>query len=90
MLFGTGGGVLASAINDGEVSQGAIPLASAVTAAVGGVPARVEYAGTAPGLVAGGIQANVLVPETAPSGSVPVVLTIQGVPSPAGVTIVVQ
>jgi uncharacterized protein (TIGR03437 family) len=89
-LYGTGGGALVSGIQDGSVAMSAIPLLGAVTATVGGVAAPVEYAGTAPGLVAGGIQVNVLIPATAPSGNVPVLLTIQGVSSQPGVTIAVQ
>jgi uncharacterized protein (TIGR03437 family) len=90
MLYGTGGGTLASPIQDGFVPETAIPLSATVTASIGGVAALVEYAGTAPGLVAGVMQVNVLIPATAPSGNVPIVLTIQGVSSQAPVTIAVQ
>lgn len=89
-LYGTGGGALVSAVQDGSIAMSAIPLLGAVSATVGGVAARVEYAGTAPGSVAGGMQVNVLIPATAPSGNVPVLLTIQGVSSQPGVTIAVQ
>jgi uncharacterized protein (TIGR03437 family) len=89
-LYGTGGGALVSGVQDGSVAMSAIPLLGAVTATVGGVAAPVEYAGTAPGLVAGGVQVNVLIPGTASSGNVPVLLTIQGVSSQTGVTIAVQ
>jgi uncharacterized protein (TIGR03437 family) len=90
MLYGTGGGAFASSIQDGEVPQSPIPLASPVAATVGGIPAAVEYAGTAPGLVAGVMQVNVQVPQAAPSGNIAVVLTVQGVPSQAAVTIAVR
>src|SRR5579862_8378731 len=52
----------ASAIQEGEVPPSALPLASPVTARVGGLKAAVEYGGTAPGLVAGVIQVNALGP----------------------------
>ena len=48
-----------------------------VTATIGGVPATVLYAGSAPGLVSGVMQVNLLIPATVASGSaVPVVITV--------------
>ncbi len=41
-------------------------------------PAQVEYAGAAPGLVAGVMQVNVLTPAASSSGALPVALKIQG------------
>jgi uncharacterized protein (TIGR03437 family) len=50
------------------------PLAT-VTATVGGIPATVYYAGSAPGIVNGISQINVVIPPNAPSGpNVPIVL----------------
>ncbi len=49
------------------------------TATVGGIPATVIYAGSAPGIVAGISQVNVQIPANAPSGAVPIVLSY-GVP----------
>jgi uncharacterized protein (TIGR03437 family) len=64
---------------------------------IGGVSATVQYAGAAPGLVAGAIQVNAYVPAGAPSGSsIPVVLNIGGYVSsygtvqPANATIAIQ
>jgi len=66
---------------DGSVIQ---PIAAAlkkpvlpVTVTIGGVDARVEYAGSAPGLISGVMQVNVTIPPGAPTGSsVPVVVTV--------------
>ena len=44
---------------------------------VGGIPATVQYAGGAPGQVAGLMQVNVLIPSgVEPGGYVPVVLQV--------------
>jgi uncharacterized protein (TIGR03437 family) len=57
---------------------------------VGGVPATVVFAGTAPGFVEGALQINVQMSASVPSGAQPVVVTVGGVSSPAGVTVAVQ
>ena len=61
------------------------PLAK-VTASLGGVNAEVLYAGAAPGLIAGVMQVNLVVPGGL-SGAVSVVLTVGGVASQGGVTV---
>ena len=76
------------------------PVASAlkkpllpVTATIGGVDAPVAYAGSAPGLVSGVMQVNVTIPPTAPTGTVPVVVTVGTAKSQSGTsaaTVVVQ
>ncbi len=59
------------------------------TVTIGGVPAPVVFSGLAPGFVGLG-QVNARVPENAPTGdTVPLVLTIGGIPSNA-VTIALQ
>jgi uncharacterized protein (TIGR03437 family) len=56
-----------------------------VSVRIGGIDAPVQYAGSAPTLVSGALQVNVLVPATAPSGSaVPVDLQVGTFVSPAG------
>ncbi len=77
---------------DGSANK--IPLAT-VTATVGGVPAFVQYAGSAPGTVNGFSQVNVQIPNSAPSGvSVPIVITFTtptgSNSTQPGVTVVVQ
>jgi uncharacterized protein (TIGR03437 family) len=61
-----------------------------VTATVGGVPATVQYAGSAPGLVYGVMQVNVLIPATVASGAQPVVVTVGTINSQIAVTAAVQ
>jgi uncharacterized protein (TIGR03437 family) len=57
-----------------------------VSATIGGLPAAVTYAGTAPGLV-GTYQVNIMVPSLAPSGANSLVLTAGGNASQDGVTV---
>ena len=68
-----------------------LPLSQPVAATVGGVNAQVQYAGGVPGLVAGVLQVNVLVPQGVATGnSVPILVTIGGQSTQSGVTIAVQ
>jgi uncharacterized protein (TIGR03437 family) len=64
------------------------------TATIGGLPAQVIYQGTAPGLVEGVMQFNIVIPANAPSGPQQIVITntTGGVTysSQAGVTVQVQ
>jgi len=63
----------------------------AVTATIGGVPASVVYAGSAPGLVSGVLQVNLLIPSTVASGpALPLAITVGAVNSQPGITIAVQ
>lgn len=55
---------------------------------VGGIPAFVQFAGIAPGLI-GLTQVNIAVPASVPTGVQPVVLTVGGVASPS-VNVTVQ
>ena len=64
------------------------PIAN-VTATVGGQPAQVTYYGAAPGEVAGLMQVNVQIPAGVQPGDVPVVISVGGVASPAGVTLAI-
>jgi uncharacterized protein (TIGR03437 family) len=91
-LFATGEGRTSPVSVTGSVSGSDLrtPLL-VVTATVGGQNADVTYAGSAPGLVAGVLQVNVRIPDTAPSGNaVPVVIVVGSTVSPSGVTIAVQ
>ena len=48
-----------------------------MTATIGGVTADVQYAGSAPGIVSGVMQVNLLIPATAPvGGNVPIVINV--------------
>jgi len=62
-----------------------------VTATVGGLPATVQYYGSAPGIVYGVMQVNVEISANAPSGAaVPIVIMVGGVPTQNGVTVSIQ
>ena len=65
-----------------------------VTATVGGVPATVEYYGSAPGIIYGVMQVNIRIPANAPSGpNVPIVIMVGNTPTQGGasqVTVAVQ
>ena len=92
-LYGTGGGVLNPATATGSVTPSTgstFPAITGVTVTIGGVPAQVFYSGAAPGTVSGVIQVNALIPDNVPSGNQAVVLTVNGVSSPAVTTVTVQ
>ena len=62
-----------------------------VSATIGGMPATVEFAGSAPGMVAGIAQVNVRIPAGAPSGSaVPIVISVGESSTQSGVTLAVR
>ena len=61
-----------------------------VTATVGGVPATVQYYGTAPGIVYGVMQVNLTIPSSVASGPQPIVITVGSNNTQAGVTVAVQ
>jgi uncharacterized protein (TIGR03437 family) len=91
VLFATGEGQTVPAGEDGTMADDWWDLPTPVlpvTATIAGVPARVLYAGAAPGEVAGLMQVNLLVPPNAVSGDV--VLTIGGHASQRGVTVAIR
>jgi uncharacterized protein (TIGR03437 family) len=57
---------------------------------INGQPALYVYAGEAPGLVAGMMQLNVQIPANAPSGDLPILVSVGGNWSQQGVTVSVQ
>jgi uncharacterized protein (TIGR03437 family) len=57
---------------------------------IGGQPASASFYGEAPGMVSGVMQLNVLVPANAPSGNLPITVSVGGNNSQNGVTISVQ
>ncbi len=76
-IFATGAGEMSPPQADGEISSS--PLARPVQdvrVMVPGTPAEIQYAGAAAGLVAGAIQVNLRIPETAQPGRLPLVLEI--------------
>jgi uncharacterized protein (TIGR03437 family) len=94
MLYGTGVGQLMPPVLDGSVTPTTLPLPAPllpVTVQIGGRSAQVLYAGPAPGFVAGVLQVNVRIAEDFPSGAaVPVVITVGGNASQAGLTLAVR
>jgi uncharacterized protein (TIGR03437 family) len=93
-VYMTGEGVTAPANVTGSItppgSTAKKPVAL-ISATVGGVPATVEFAGSAPGMVAGIAQVNVRIPANAPSGpAVPIVISVGQAGSQSGVTLAVQ
>jgi uncharacterized protein (TIGR03437 family) len=58
---------------------------------IGGLPATVQYAGAAPGMMPGVLQINAqMSPNVQAGNAVPVKITIGGVTSQTGVTLAVQ
>jgi uncharacterized protein (TIGR03437 family) len=92
VLFVTGGGVTTPASQDGSLSEPPYPAPDLpVSVTIEGVPATVLYAGAAPGLVAGVMQINVVVPAAAwvaPFDQV--VVTVGNYSSPSAVTVAVE
>jgi uncharacterized protein (TIGR03437 family) len=94
VIYATGEGVTTPATLTGSVTPAtgsSFPAPSAtVSVSIGGIDARILYAGEAPGLIAGVLQVNAVVPAGTPAGNQPVVLTVGGVGSPSSVTAVIQ
>ena len=89
MIFGTGFGIL-NPVPTGETAALATTV-NPVTATVGGVPAEVSYAGSAPGLSPGLVQINLRVPETlAANSQAPISLHVGGQPTQPGVTVSIR
>ena len=62
----------------------------AVSVLIGGQPAQVEFAGEAPGFVAGVLQVNAVIPTTASSGANSITVQIGKNISQNSVTVWVQ
>ena len=94
VIYATGEGVTNPASPTGSVTPStgtSFPLPSAaVSVMIGGVQAQILYAGEAPGLIAGVLQVNAVVPASIGAGNQPIVLTIGGVMSSSAVTAAIQ
>lgn len=92
VLFGTGHGATFPALVEGQVTPSAsIPqLYARPTVAIGGQQAQIAYAGPAPGLIAGVLQMNVVIPAGVAPGSQPVVVRFNTDSSPDSLTVAVQ
>jgi uncharacterized protein (TIGR03437 family) len=92
-LFGTGFGDTNPSVASGELDSGIATLTNSITVTIGGATlasSDVLYAGLSPGSISGLYQFNVRIPATAPSGDVPVSISIGGVATQSGVTIPIQ
>jgi len=91
VLYATGEGQTTPAGVDGKIAPSPAPKPlQNVTVTIGGQNAVVNYAGGAPGITAGLMQINAVIPLGTPSSSaVPVSISVGNLSSPAGVTIAV-
>lgn len=91
VLYATGAGQTNPLGIDGLLAGDILPTpVLPVSVTIGGQAAKVLYAGAAPGLVAGVMQVNALVPEGIHSGAVPVQLKVGNGTSQNGVMISVR
>jgi len=94
-LFATGGGVTTPAGVDGLLTALSPPYPAPalvpVSVTIEGLPAEIKYVGAAPGLVAGVLQIDVVVPANALQARYDqVVVTMGDYVSPSAVTVAVQ
>lgn len=92
VFYATGLGVYNQPFTGAEVVGATLPqTANPVSVIIGGVPAQVQYAGGAPGMVSAVVQLNVLIaPQTPVGDAVPVRIQVGGATSPPNVTIAVK
>ena len=93
VLYATGGGLMTLPMQDGQIAPlSPLPqLRLPATVVIDNQPATVLYAGAAPGLIAGVLQINAVIPQgTAAGKSVPVALQIGDAVSPPGVSLAVR
>ena len=89
-LFLTGEGQTTPGGIDGKLAGSPAPTPQQeVAVTIGGKPATVQYAGGAPGVVAGVMQLNVQVPSGVTGSALPLIVAIGGEPSQPGVTVAV-
>ncbi|MGP0075296.1 MAG: IPT/TIG domain-containing protein [Bryobacteraceae bacterium] len=91
-LFATGAGVTTPASTDGFLTSAPYPTPNLpVSVTINGETAQVLYAGAAPGLVAGVLQINVVLPaDTLAATYDQIVVTVGGFSSPSAVTVTVN
>jgi uncharacterized protein (TIGR03437 family) len=91
-IYATGEGQTTPAGVTGSVTGSGLKMpVLPVTVTIGGIQAVTQYAGSAPGSVAGLLQVNAVVPQgVSPGSAVPLILSAGGIESQAGVTIAVN
>jgi uncharacterized protein (TIGR03437 family) len=88
VLYGTGEGQTSPPGEDGKLATSVYPKpAQPISVSIGGYSAQVLYSGAVPGLVAGLMQINAVVPAGVSAGDQPVILTIGGISSQASLTV---
>jgi uncharacterized protein (TIGR03437 family) len=87
--YGVGWGATTPAAVVGSLAAAAANITGDFTLTVGGKPAKVLYAGLTP-TYAGLYQINFIVPTGLTPGNQPIVLNINGVPTPTGAFLAVQ
>ncbi len=96
VLYATGEGQTAPPGVTGRITSvsATLPLTPQpllpVGVTIGGQSATVAFYGEAPGLVSGVLQINVRIPASAPSGNLPVQVSVGGIASQLGVTVSVR
>jgi uncharacterized protein (TIGR03437 family) len=91
-IYATGQGQTNPGGTDGLIEPDS-PLQNLIGApgvTIGNMPATIQYVGVAPGLVAGALQVNAIVPAGLASGPAPVILSIGGNNSQTGITVAIQ
>jgi len=93
-IYATGQGQTSPGGVDGLIEPSTLPLPAPLLSAgvtIGGVTANIQYAGAAPGLVAGALQINAFVPDGLPSGPAPLVVSFGSVyHSQPGITVAIK
>jgi len=92
VIYATGAGVTTPASEDGMLTTQPYPTPNLpVSVTIDDKPAQVLYAGAAPGLIAGVLQINAVVPADATAATYDqVVVTVGDYVSPSAVTVTVQ
>ena len=92
-LYGTGFGDTNPSVAAGQLATATASLVNGVTVTIGTVtlaPSDVLYAGLVPDSISGLYQFNVRIPQSTPSGNIPVSISIGGVQTQTPATIPVQ
>jgi len=91
-LYATGAGQWTETIADGAIAGERLVAPKApVYARVGKLPAEIKYVGTAPGLINGALQINILLPKELIGGpAVPIQISVGNYTSAPGTTLAVK
>lgn len=91
MVYMTSGGPTSPPGEAGAIVSGIEELQLPVRTEIGGVPAEVGFAGSAPGLIKGALQVNIQIPEEAPTGdAVSLVIWVANLRTQDGVTVALR